>query len=442
MDYFIKSVIAFLLFGTSIVSAQNFDQHFENKILRIDYHHIGDAKSESFEMKSFHAGGEWNGTRAYLTQPFEYGSILFEVYDSVTHELIFKRSYSTLFDEYKATERAEKEIGYFEECVNLPFPKKSIKFTFTSNSRKREATLKYTGYFNPKTTTCQPFVKEHDVMDLHIGGKPDQCLDILFIPDGYTKEEQEKLEKDMQRFADYVLDCSPYNENKKMINIRAVRAFSEESGITDPNKGELKKTLLNSSYNVLDLDRYLMCLNVWKMNAVADDAPYDHVVLICNSTKYGGGGIYNFYCTVNSEHQRSAYVIVHELGHGVGGLGDEYYTSEVSVRDYYPEGIEPVDPNLTTLVDFDTKWADLIESGLPVPTPAVEENRAKVGVYEGGGYVAEGVYRPYISCTMKDAVYNRFCPVCTRVLIETFKYYSNKIKNNEYHKVRPSNSVN
>ena len=81
------------------------------------------------------------------------------------------------------------------------------------------------------------------------------------------------------------------------VNIRAIEAYSRESGITNPNQKVYKNTLLNSSYNVIDVDRYLMCLQVWKMNAVADDAPYDFIIIICNSDKYGGGGIYNFYCT-------------------------------------------------------------------------------------------------------------------------------------------------
>lgn len=421
-------LVVLILLTSFSVFAQNFEHYFEDKTLRIDYHHIGDAKNESFEVKKFSAGDEWHGTVSHLTEPFEYGNILFEVFDSATNKLIFKYAYSTLFDEYKATERAEKETGCFEECIKLPFPKQSIKFTFTSISRKREMTLKYTGYFNPNSSKYEPFIKEFDVMDLHIGGSPKSCIDILFIPDGYAETDKAKLEKDMDRFAKYVLDCSPYSENRDMISIRAIRAFSDESGISDPNQKIYKKTLLNSSYNVLDLDRYLMCLNVWRMNEIADDAPCDIIVLICNSPKYGGGGIYNFYCTVNNEHEKSDYVIVHELGHGIGGLGDEYFTSEVSVRDYYPEGIEPVDPNLTTLVEFETKWADLIETDLPVPTPIRSENQNKVGVYEGGGYVAKGVYRPYISCSMKDPVYNQFCPVCTRVLIETFNYYSNKNK--------------
>ena len=412
------------IFLLIVLQAQHFEQYFENKTLRIDYSHIGKNDNEKIEIKNFHAGGEWNGTRLFLNEPNRYGNILFEVFDSVSNRLIFSRSYSTLFDEYRTTERAESEIGSFEECISMPYPKNCVRFSFTSYSRNKIATHLLAGYFNPQHSKCVPFKKEFNTINLHIGGKPANCLDILFIPDGYSQNDKKMMENDMKRFASYILNCSPYAENKERVNIRAVKGFSEESGITNPNENIVKKTLLNSSYNSLDLDRYLMCLNVWKMNEIADDAPYDIIVVICNSPKYGGGGIYNFYCTVNNLHEKSSYVIVHELGHTIGGLGDEYYTSEVSVRDFYPEGIEPTDPNLTTLVNFDAKWKNMMAPTTPVPTPDSEEYDNVLGVFEGGGYVANGVYRPYRSCTMKEAVYNKFCPVCTKTLLEVFDYYS------------------
>jgi hypothetical protein len=166
-----------------------------------------------------------------------------------------------------------------------------------------------------------------------------------------------------------------------------------------------------------------MCLNVWKMNEIADDAPYDAILIIANSKKYGGGGIYNFYAVVNSDGTYSDYVVVHELGHSIAGLGDEYYDSEVSVRDFYPEGVEPVEPNLTTLVDFDQKWKDMLSADCPIPTPDTKEYNNVLGVFEGGGYVAKGVYRPWRACTMKEKAYNGFCPVCIKAFENIFNYY-------------------
>lgn len=279
-------------------------------------------------------------------------------------------------------------------------------------------------YFNPRTTRTMALEKQYPVMNLHKGNTPYKAIDVLFVPDGYAKSDKKLMKKDMKRFASYVMKCSPYKEMKKHVNIRAIEGYSEESGITQPQKGIYRKTLVNSTFNALDLDRYLMCPGVWNLNDVADDAPYDVIIIICNTEKYGGGGIYNFYCTVYNHGQYPDYVIVHEMGHLIGGLADEYYESEVSVQDFYPAGIEPVEPNLTTLVNFDSKWKAMLGKDTPIPTSAADKESDQLGVYEGGGYVAKGVYRPMMHCTMHQIRYNDFCPVCQKALEDIIEYYS------------------
>ena len=85
-----------------------------------------------------------------------------------------------------------------------------------------------------------------------------------------------------------------------------------------------------------------------------------------------------------------------------------------------------MEPNVTTLVNFDAKWKNMMDKNTPVPTPATKDYNGTLGVYEGAGYVAEGVYRPWQNCTMKEIIYDNFCPVCTKVLQAMFDYYSNK----------------
>ena len=87
----------------------------------------------------------------------------------------------------------------------------------------------------------------------------------------------------------------------------------------------------------------------------------------------------------------------------------------MAYNDFFPLEVEPWNPNLTTLVDFASKWKPMILKETPVPTPAEEAFSKVVGVYEGGGYVAKGVYRPMIDCRMhtNDA---SFCPVCSSAL--------------------------
>ena len=420
-----------LLFCTVGLFAQNFDDYFSQRTLRIDYLHIGNKHQEAVEISAYKTREGWTGTRQFLIEPNRYGDVLFEAFDSLTMVPIYSRSYSCLFNEYRTTVEGETIVDTFEECINMPMPKQTILYRFSSFDRYKKKTQLYEGYFNPKhelmsSTPSKPYqVMDLKVMNLHIGGKAEDCLDILFIPDGYSKDDKELMESDMRRFSSYIMNCSPYKELAEHVNIRAIKGYSEEPGITNPNTNTYRKTLLNSSFNTINLDRYLMCLHVWKLNDIADFAPHDVIVIIANTAKYGGGGIFNFYCTVNNIGTHSDYVIVHELGHLLGGLADEYYTSEVSVRDYYPEGVEPVEPNLTTLVDFDNKWKKLVSSDTPIPTPATPAYRETTGVFEGGGYVAKGVFRPCQKCTMKDLLYNHFCPVCKQTLIEVIKYYTN-----------------
>jgi len=416
-----------LVFCMGMAFAQHFDQYFENKNLRVNYLHIGNLTQEELKIDHFTAGGTWNGTRQFLIEPDMYGDIVVELFDSVSNKLIYSRSYSCLFTEYRTTEKGETEIASMEESVNIPFPKQTVKLRFTAYDRKRVGTVLSESYFNPITTPTESLIKKYQTMNLHIGNTPDKAIDILFIPDGYAKSDAKLLEKDMKRFASYVMNCSPYKEMKNKVNIRAIKGYSEDSGITQPQNDIYKKTLVNTAYNALDLDRYLMCMGVWNLYDVADDAPFDAIVIICNSEKYGGGGIYNFYCTVYNHGEYPDYVIVHEMGHLIGGLGDEYYTSEVSVQDFYPSGVEPVEPNLTTLVDFDSKWKNMLDENTPIPTPVTGKGTPeydKLGVYEGGGYVAKGVYRPAQHCTMHQIRYNDFCPVCKKTLEEVIDYYA------------------
>lgn len=413
-----------LLMMTMGLFAQNFDYYFENKTVRIDYKHIGNSKSEKIEIENYYVGEQWTGTVSHLVEFERHGTLMFEVFDALSGKLIYSRSSDCLFYEYRTTERGEKEVATFEECVRFPMPKMLVKYKFTGFDRHNRPTELFQGSFDPQSTACQPMKKEYKVKNLHVAADSRDAIDILFIPDGYTKDDKKEMMADFKRFTKHIMECSPYKEMADHVNIRAIEGYSEESGVTDPNAKIFKKTLLNCSYNVIDLDRYLMCLNVWEMHAIADDAPYDFIILICNSKKYGGGGIYNYYCTVNNEGEHSDYVIVHEMGHLIGGLGDEYYQSEVSTRDFYPEDVEPIEPNLTTLVDFDSKWKYMIEPGMPIPTPAIEEYMEKLGVFEGGGYVAEGVFRPSMHCTMHQIIYNHYCPVCMDALEDAILYYS------------------
>ena len=89
----------------------------------------------------------------------------------------------------------------------------------------------------------------------------------------------------------------------------------------------------------------------------------------------------------------------------------------------YPSDTEPWEPNITTLVDFKSKWADMLGTDVKIPTePTGKSLYTQIGVYEGGGYQSKGVYRPVQECRMKINEAPLFCPVCERAIRRIIDY--------------------
>ena len=94
------------------------------------------------------------------------------------------------------------------------------------------------------------------------------------------------------------------------------------------------------------------------------------------------------------------------------------------MADRYNLKVEPWEPNITTLVNFQNKWKDLVEKQTPIPTPRTDKYKNKVGAFEGGGYLTKGMYSPVQDCRMKSIGSNDFCPVCSRAIERMIKFYT------------------
>jgi hypothetical protein len=87
-------------------------------------------------------------------------------------------------------------------------------------------------------------------------------------------------------------------------------------------------------------------------------------------------------------------------------------------------GFEPWEANITTLVDFESKWKKLVDPNIPIPTPKEAKFKDKIGVFEGGGYVNKGVYRPTMNSIMNSFSSNEFNQVCKDVIQKLINFYS------------------
>jgi hypothetical protein len=414
-----------LLITTSVFSQVKFDEYFYDKTLRVDYFHTGDSTNDYYSIDELIEEPYWGGSRVNLIDNFNYGNYKVLVYDDSTNQLIYSRTYSTLFNEWQTTKEAKQTAKTFSETFVLPYPKRTVRLEFYSRDKLNQLIKKFVYIIDPENY----FIKsertnQYENFEVFVSGEPENKVDIVIIPEGYTIDQMTKFMEDSEKFAGYLFECTPFKENKNKFNIWGVLAPSEDSGTDIPAEDVWMRTILNSAFYTFDLDRYLMTYDNKSVRTLSSYAPYDQIFILVNSKKYGGGAIYNHYSVCVSDNRFSDYVFVHEFGHGFASLGDEYVTTEVAYEDFYSTEVEPLDPNLTTLVDFKSKWKDLVDEDVPIPTSSTEEYENKVGAFEGGGYVPEGVYRPMQDCTMKSISKNNFCPVCKRAIIEMINFYT------------------
>ncbi len=420
-----KNILLLSILLAGLTANAAFNDWFLLKTLRIDYYHSGDYKSESYAIDELKSEPFWGGSRNYLIDTLNEGEYYFKVFDAASNTLIYSHGYCTLFDEWQCTDEARKTRRSFNESLVLPFPKKDVRIEFYSRSKKGiyekmfEYLVNVNSYFiSPERRLVFP------TYDALISGDPEVKIDIVILPEGYTAEEMVKFKSDVDKFSKELFNYAPYSENREKFNIRAVLAPSVETGTDIPADDIWKKTILNTAFYTFNSERYLMTYDNKSVRDLAANAPYDQIYILVNSNKYGGGSIYNFYSTSVNSNTSSAKIFVHEFGHGFAGLADEYDDGSTSFNEMYPLDIEPWEHNLTTLQDFDRKWKSMLPTGTQIPTPKDKENPLKLGVYEGGGYVAKGIYRPTTDCLMNTFAGKEFCPVCKRAIQQMIKYYT------------------
>ncbi len=405
-----------MLMASQAGHTQVFEELFDQGVMRINLVFSGTAEETSYALSGVKKEEYYSGSKSRLIDPFDYGDHKFVVKDKASGEMIFSHTYCTLFREWQTTEESQNLRRAYPHVLRFPWPLASVEVEIHDRNKAGEFIKSWSGTFDPASLYSDPgnpYLFES--VDLEINGSAEEKVDILFLAEGYTAEEMDKFIEDATRSAGYIFSEEPFKSKRQHFNVRAVKSISQDSGSDIPGDSVWKNTAVNSSFYTFGIERYMTTMDYKAVCDVAACAPYDQIYILVNTDKYGGGGIYNHYSISAADNEASRAVVIHEFGHAFGGLADEYFNSAVAYNDFFPLEVEPWNPNLTTLVDFASKWEPMILEGTPVPTPAEEAFNEVVGVYEGGGYVAKGVYRPMIDCRMhtNNAA---FCPVCSSAL--------------------------
>ena len=465
-------ILILLLFPVlNLTGTTDFDKNFSNRTFRIDYYHSGNATEESFSIDNIFIEGEWAGSRKNLIFPFRYGRYKYEIYSVADNTLIFSKCFDSYFGEYRTTEKAIKGIKRtFHETALLPLPRKKIQFRILRKENNKKYREMFLAEIDPagRNISSERKFGETKIIPLHKSGDPGKCVDIAIIAEGYKASEFKKANSDFIKVKKIFFSQEPYMSLKLKFNLYGLFKPSNDSGTDDS---------MNSP-------RYLLTESNKKLRNIASAVPYDALIIMVNSKRYGGGGIFNLYCTFTIDNEQTPYLLLHEFGHSFSGLADEYYSSAVSYNEFYPKGSEPDEPNITALLDRDNiKWKNLITKGVKIPTvwrkdefdrmnSGFSDKRAKinakieslikegatlssiqkarkelntlinikekedriffsssknlgiVGAFEGAGYSSKGLYRPMINCIMFTIGKKPYCTVCRSSVEKMIRYYT------------------
>ena len=420
----ISIVLAFM--SSSFIFAQS--EVSPQRTLRVDYQFEGDARQQSISLMELCSFKGWAGRRHHMQEVPVRRNGDIPLRDARTDSVIYRQSFSTLFQEWLTTEEATKIRRSFENVFLLPMPKDSALITVRLfNDKPGSAPVSLTHHVNPNDILIRQLdrlpVPEHKY--LHRSGSPEDKIDVAIMAEGYTAEQMPDFYKDAQAAVDAILSHEPFKQCADKFNFVAVATPSADSDVSIPLKGLWRNTAVSSNFSTFYSDRYLTTLHQRDMHNWLAGIPYEHIIILANTYTYGGGGIYNAYMLTTTHHAAFHPVVVHEFGHSFGGLADEYYYDD-QYENFYTSEVEPWEQNITTLKDFPSKWQDMLPAKTQIPTRPNVKKMAQIGVYEGGGYISHGVYRAFQDCRMKTNECGAFCAVCQRALKRVIDFYTEK----------------
>ena len=409
------------------VWGQDFNKYFSDSTLRIDYILSGNLQSQSISIDGMSRMPGWYGKRQNLTSFPVHGAATIDMRLAATGELIYRHTFSTLFQEWLDLDDARLAPKAFECVELLPMPHDSVVVTVNLYNHRQEviASIEHNVYPTDCTIVRKGERNVPDFVVLNEPANPDKAINIAFVAEGYTQEQLDDYLEDCRKGVDGIFKFEPFKHLRDRFRVIAVLSPSQDCGPSIPSEGVWHNTAIGSSFDTFGMARYLTTLRIKQMHDAMAGTPYEHIIVMVNTDRYGGGGIYNTLNLLMTKHKLFIEVLVHEFGHSFAGLADEYAYEGEEPNDF-PLDVEPWSPNITTLTDFPSKWKDMMPGKKAIISTTDDKNldTSTIGLYEGAGCVLKGVYRPTPNCMMKTLKVPIFCPVCNKAIEDIINFYT------------------
>ena len=292
-----------------------------------------------------------------------------------------------------------------------------------------------------------------------VNGAPASKVDIAILGDGYRESEYGRFLSDARHAADFLFSVEPFTARMRDFNVYAVFTPSAETGATDPYAGTRKHTAFGCAYGTGATERTLAARDHFALCDVASAVSYDFVLVLVNARRYGGSAYFGGPAVVSMRNAAARYLVLHEFGHVIGGLADEYY---IPARDgpVFRGNVEPWHPNVTispgnakwqalrsdgaasdpgtwNKTAYDTYFADYVKRYFKLRDTRADESAVErfmstererqrallaqntlrhVGFFEGATGYARGMFRSEVDCIMFSLQTEYFCHACSAAI--------------------------
>ncbi|MBO4721844.1 MAG: peptidase M64, partial [Muribaculaceae bacterium] len=216
----------FVLFlGTFLsVQAQDFNKHFVDSTLRIDYILSGDVNSQHISLEGMSRMPGWHGKHQRLTEIPVHGAATIEMRLAASDELIYLHTFSTLFQEWLDLDDARLAPKAFECVELLPMPRDSVVVTVNLYNHRHEvtATIKHKVYPNDPTIVHKGETDVPQYVILNKATDPERGINIAFVAEGYTQEQMQDFLDDCDKGVEGLFGFEPFKAMRDRFNVIAV----------------------------------------------------------------------------------------------------------------------------------------------------------------------------------------------------------------------------
>lgn len=412
----------FILLISFSGNCQSFSEYFTDQTLRLDYIFAGNSTNQYAFLSDLVQLNKWNGRKGSLNKTPIQGNGQIKVYDEATNQLIYVLPFSSLFQEWLTLDEAKTNSKSFENSYLVPFPKQNVRVevSFFDLQRKETVLLKHT--VNPRDILIRKASKNDIPFEIIHKASVSNPIKVAIVAEGFKENEIDSFIDYAKQTVQSLFRHEAFKKHKNAFEIVAVKSPSNDSNVSVPSKNIWRKTAVQSHFDTFYSERYLTTSHIKSLHGLLENIPYQHIIILANTDVYGGGGILNSYTLTTTKNKQFAPVVIHEFGHSFAGLADEYFYEQDVFKNKATSKIEPWEQNITSLVDFKSKWNDLVLKSTPIPTPDSMKNNIEIGAFEG--LKGNGLYIPSHNCRMKTNQAKDFCKVCNRAIEEMILFYT------------------